>query len=244
MEMTTSSYAIEIKEDAIPYSLEHFVIPSHYEDDVESILLPHGIILDRIEKLARQVCTDYLTRNPSNSGSSNSNKSSNGLVMICVLKGGHQFFADMLNAIKRLNQSMARSIPIALEFIKVKSYHNDQSTGQVSVELTGNETWEDVGKRWQGRDILVIEDIVDTGRTMVALLDKLNKLKAASVKVASLFVKRTPLSNGYRPDYAGFSIPDKFIVGYCLDYNEVFRDLEHVCVISDHGRIKYAQHPQ
>ncbi|GBO01471.1 Hypoxanthine-guanine phosphoribosyltransferase, partial [Araneus ventricosus] len=56
-----------------------------------------------------------------------------------------------------------------------------------------------------------------------------------------LFVKRTPKSSGYRPDYTGFEVPNKFIVGYALDYNEFFRDLNHVCIISETGRLKYAK---
>lgn len=82
--------------------------------------------------------------------------------------------------------------------------------------------------------------ILDTGRTMKKLLNTLAEYKPKSVKVASLLVKRTPLSSGYRPDFIGFEIPDHFVVGYALDYNEYFRDLNHICVINDHGKEKYA----
>jgi hypoxanthine phosphoribosyltransferase len=164
-----------------------------------------------------------------------------GLVAICVLKGGHQFFADLLNAVKRINQSLPHSVPISLEFFKISSYVNDKSSGSVDIALTGNETWADVQKRLKGKHLLVVEDIIDTGRTMKAFTEKLNQLQAASVRVTSLFLKRTHLSNGYVPDYVGFSIPDKFIVGYCLDYNEYFRDLDHVCVINETGKAKYAK---
>ena len=167
------------------------------------------------------------------------------LVAICILKGGHQFFCDLLNGIKKLNASMpnaGRSIPIALEFIKIQSYHNDQSSGQVEIQLTGNETWEDISKRFKGKHLLVVEDIIDTGRTMSALMAKLKQMNAASVRIASLFIKRvTGKGLALVPDYAGFSIPDKFIVGYCLDYNEYFRDLDHVCVINENGKQKYAE---
>ncbi len=74
--------------------------------------------------------------------------------------------------------------------------------------------------------MLIVEDIIDTGRTMVKLLEVLKKYSPRSVKVCSLLLKRTPESNGYQPDYAGFSIPQKFVVGYALDLNEHFRDLE------------------
>lgn len=75
---------------------------------------------------------------------------------------------------------------------------------------------------------------------MVALLDHLKAYEPASVKVVSLLVKKTTRSNNYKPDYAGFSIPDEFVVGYALDYNEVFRDLDHICVINETGMKKYA----
>lgn len=75
---------------------------------------------------------------------------------------------------------------------------------------------------------------------MVKLLNTLEKFKPKSVKVVSLLVKRTALACGYRPDYAGFEIPDHFVVGYALDYNEYFRDLPHICVINETGKIKYA----
>lgn len=67
---------------------------------------------------------------------------------------------------------------------------------------------------------------------MVKLLQKLDTYKPKSVRVTSLLVKKTPRSNGYIPDYVGFAIPDAFVVGYALDYNEYFRDLDHICVIS------------
>lgn len=77
-----------------------------------------------------------------------------------------------------------------------------------------------------------MEDIIDTGATMVHLLDRLATYNPESVRVTSLLVKKTPKSNGYIPHYVGFAIPDAFVVGYALDYNEYFRDLDHICVIS------------
>ena len=225
-----------IIDDSMTFDLEHFSIPRHYANDVESILLPHGIILDRVDRLAHVIVNDYHERH-------RDDDKAPGLVVVCVLKGGHQYFADLLNAIKRINQSLSnsRSIPMSLEFIKVKSYVNDSSSGQVSIELTANETWLDVARRFKDKDILVVEDIIDSGRTMTALLAKLKETQASNVSVTSLFLKRTHLSNGYVPEYVGFSIPDKFIVGYCLDYNEYFRDLDHVCIINENGRLKYKQ---
>merc|ERR1712098_374366 len=90
-----------------------------------------------------------------------------------------------------------------------------------------------------GKNVLIVEDIIDTGRTMTKLLNTLAKFCPKSVKTACLLRKRTPLSSGYIPDYVGFEIPDKSVVGYALDYNEYFRDLMHICEISQQGIQKY-----
>ncbi|TPX73335.1 hypoxanthine phosphoribosyltransferase [Chytriomyces confervae] len=198
---------------------EAFVIPHHYYDDVESVLIPHGLILNRIEKVAQDIAND--AQGP--------------LVACCVLKGASVFYADLMNALRKAQTPDRKSIPFSYEFMKVKSYENDKSTGNVQISLS-----EDELKSYKGKHLLIVEDIVDTGRTMVALLERLKQYEPASVKVVSMLVKRTPESNGYVPDYFGFSVPDYFVVGYGLDYNEYFREMEHICIISDVGKVKYA----
>ncbi|CAO3671707.1 unnamed protein product [Umbelopsis ramanniana] len=210
---------IDVTPEKFNYHLDHFVIPTHYEKDVSSILIPHGVIMDRVNKLARLIVDE-----------------SNGpLVVCCILKGGHQYFADLVNVIKKLTTKSGNSVPLSLEFIRVKSYHNDQSTGEVKVSLTEEEC-----KEFKGKNLLIVEDIIDTGATMVKLLEKLRQYEPSSIKVTSLLIKKTDRSNGYIPDYVGFAIPDAFVVGYALDYNEYFRDLDHICVISEHGKERYA----
>ncbi|KAF8959565.1 hypoxanthine phosphoribosyltransferase 1 [Entomortierella lignicola] len=209
---------IDVNTESFQYSLDHFVIPDHYESDLESVLIPHGVIMDRVEKLAKLIVQ----------------QATGPLVVCCVLKGGHQFFADLVNYIKKNSTRGGKTLPLSLEFIKVKSYHNDTS-GDVKLSLTDEEC-----KEFSGKNILIVEDIIDTGKTMVKLLNKLKQYAPESVKVASLLIKKTPLSNGYIPDYVGFAIPDAFVVGYALDYNEYFRDLDHICVINENGKIKYA----
>ena len=92
----------------------------------------------------------------------------------------------------------------------------------------------------KGKNVLIVEDIIDTGRTMQRLLATLEKFQPKSITVACLLRKRTHLSDGYAPHHVGFEIPDKFVVGYALDYNEYFRDLAHICAINDHGKEKYS----
>jgi len=213
-----SSQWIDVTSEYPKYSLEHFVIPSHYARDLDSILIPHGVIMDRVDKLAKLIVDN----------------SSGPLVCCCILKGGHQFFADLVNVLKKLTTKDGKSLPLSLEFIRVKSYKNEAS-GEVKVSLTEEEY-----KELEGKNLLIVEDIIDTGKTMVKLLETLAQYNPLSVRVASLLLKKTEKNNGYVPDYVGFAIPDVFVVGYALDYNEHFRDLDHICVISDHGKKAYA----
>ncbi|XP_062318771.1 hypoxanthine phosphoribosyltransferase 1, like isoform X2 [Osmerus eperlanus] len=174
--------------------------------------------MDRTERLARDIIRDM---------------GGHHIVALCVLKGGYKFFADLLDYIKSLNQNSNTSLPLTVDFIRLKSYCNDQSTNSVKV-IGGDEL-----SSLTGKNILIVEDIVETGRTMQTLLALLAQYNPKMVKVVSLLVKRTPKSSGYRPDYIGFEVPDAFLVGYALDYNEYFRDLSHICVLNEQAKEKY-----
>eukprot|EP00045_Choanoeca_perplexa_P016610 m.225455 g.225455 ORF g.225455 m.225455 type:complete len:240 (-) comp17308_c0_seq3:3834-4553(-) len=200
------------------YSTDTFTIPQHYQDSLERILLPHGVIMDRVSKMARDIVEDF---------------GSEPLTCLCVLKGGHQFFADLFDKIKQLNESAPKSLPLRVDFIRAKSYEDDHSTGKV--QIIGGDNMQTL----KGCNVLIVEDMIDTGKTMIKLLSTLRDYQPKSLKVASLFVKRTPLSNGYKPHYIGFEVPNHFVVGYALDYNEHFRDLAHVAILNDHGKDKY-----
>uniref|UniRef100_A0A803JEA6 Hypoxanthine phosphoribosyltransferase n=1 Tax=Xenopus tropicalis TaxID=8364 RepID=A0A803JEA6_XENTR len=212
-----ASPCIVIQDDEQGYDLDLFCIPKHYAADLEKVYIPHGLIMDRprcyasisfliclhpepfwTERLARDIMKDM---------------GGHHIVALCVLKGGYKFFADLLDYIKALNRNSDKSIPMTVDFIRLKSYCNDQSTGDIKV-IGGDDLSTLTGK-----------DIIDTGKTMKTLLAMLKKYNPKMVKVASLLVKRTPRSVGYRPDFVGFEVPDKFVVGYALDYNEYFRDL-------------------
>ena len=201
------------------FPIDQFIVPFHYKDDLDSVLIPYGLIQDRTEKLAHDIASE----------------AKNSLVAICILKGAHEFFADLTRHLKKMANVKGETIPISVEFAKVKSYENTSSTGHVKISLS-----EDEMKAWKGRDLLIVEDIVDTGATMIALIELLKKYEPASIKVCSLLLKRTSRSNSFVPDYVGFSIPDLFVIGYGLDYNEKFRDLELIAVINENGKTKYA----
>ncbi|GIY01137.1 hypoxanthine-guanine phosphoribosyltransferase [Caerostris darwini] len=212
---------IAISDEDEGYPLETFCIPRHYTDDLDKVLVPCGLIHDRIERLARDIAQDY---------------NEQPFTALCVLKGGYKFFSDLLDKIKQYVRNMSSPTGvISVDFIRLKSYEDAGSSGQLKVMGIDNLM------TLEGRNLLIVEDIIDTGLTMASLLKLLEQFNPRSVKVVSLFVKRTQKSNGYKPDYIGFEVPNKFIVGYALDYNEFFRDLNHVCIISETGRLKYAK---
>ena len=183
---------IEIKEENC-YDFKQFVIPTHYKDDLQSVIIPYGLVQDRTEKLAHDIAASV----------------SKPLIACCILKGAHEFFADLTRSLKKLKNTEGQTIPLSVEFVKVKSYENTESTGDVKISLTDAEL-----REFKGKDILIVEDIVDTGNTMIALIALLKKYEPNSIKVASLLLKRTERSNGYEPDFVGFSIPDLFVIGY------------------------------
>ncbi|XP_073912584.1 phosphoribosyltransferase domain-containing protein 1 isoform X1 [Castor canadensis] len=231
------------------YDLNLFTYPQHYYGDLQSVLIPHGIIVDRsslsmvllifwlldltvtgrrnievsrcnigIERLAKDIMKDtgYCD-----------------IMVLCVLKGGYKFCADLVEHLKNISRNSDRFVSMKVDFIRLKSYKNDQSMGEM--QIIGGEDLSTLA----GKNVLIVEDVVGTGRTMKALLSSIEKYKPNMIKVASLLVKRTSRSDGFRPDYTGFEIPNVFVVGYALDYNEYFRDLNHICVINEHGKEKY-----
>jgi len=211
---------VKVEDDYTAYPIDKFCIPKHYEGDLAKIMIPNGLILDRVERLARDIFQNLDHSKP--------------IACLCVLKGGYKFFSDLQTMIQNMNASNTTSCQMSYDFIRLKSYEDDQSTGTVRV-IGGDDL-----SILNGKNVLIVEDMIDTGRTMQKLLKVIEKFNPHSVKVCTLLVKRTPRSTGYRPDYIGFEIPDEFIVGYACDYNEYFRDLKHICIISDHGKKKYA----
>jgi hypoxanthine phosphoribosyltransferase len=160
-------------------------------------------IQKRIQELAQQISRDY--------------KDVDDLVVVGVLKGAFIFTADLVRAM---------GLPAQIEFIKLSSYNNDktESSGKVKADLSL--------PKLKGRNVLVVEDIVDSGRTAKFLLDLFNNdLSVKSVKIAALFDKPCRRAEGLKhikPDYCGFTIDDHFIVGYGLDHSQNFRELPYV----------------
>ena len=167
------------------------------------ILISRDEIANAVDRLASEIKRDYQGKQP---------------LLIGVLKGAFVFMADLMRQL---------DLPLELEFVRLSSYGAArESSGRVRV-VQGLKT------PIKGRDVLVIEDIVDTGITISLLLDYLSKKQPASLKLCVLTDKpsrrRVPVSI----DYLGFTVPDKFVVGYGLDFAEKFRYLPEICVIED-----------
>lgn len=213
---------IEIQDHAIGIPAGLLSIPMHYRNDLDEILIPNGLILDRTDKLASEIFKDLAGNGP--------------VICLCILKGGFRFFADLTSRLQKFNETNDLSLPMMFEYIRLKSYNNTESKGEV--EITGFPNISHI----QGKNILIVEDMIDTGKTMEKLLSALKVYSPKNVRVCSLLIKRTSNGSGYIPDYVGFSIPgDRFIVGYATDLNEHFRDLEHIAYIKEASIVKYKQ---
>lgn len=167
------------------------------------ILISRDQIAKAVTRLACEINRDYQGKEP---------------VLIGILKGSCVFVADLIRQL---------DLPLELDFIKLSSYGAArESSGKVRV-VQGLQT------RIKGRDVLVVEDIVDTGITISFLLDYLEKKRPASLKLCALTDKPSRRRVTVPIDYLGFSVPNKFIVGYGLDCDEKFRNLPDIYVIED-----------
>merc|ERR1711879_14934 len=158
------------------------------------------------------------------------------ILALCVLKSASQFFNDFIHELKIIASRDSVQPPlIMVDFIRLKSYSGTDSTGKI--QIIGLDSLDSL----TDRNVLIVEDIIDTGRTMKELLSLVSDKKPASITVSSLLIKRTPKAIEGRPvpDICGFSIADDFVVGYGIDFDNSFRDLNHIGVISKFGYDKY-----
>jgi hypoxanthine phosphoribosyltransferase len=139
------------------------------------------------------------------------------LVVICVLKGAFMFCSDL---IKKIN------VPMKLEFISLSSYGDaTNSSGNVRLEM-------DITANIEGKNVLIVEDIVDSGLTIKTLMDLLSVRKPKTVKLASLLFKPVKLKHKVNIDYLGFEVEDKFVIGYGLDYAGRYRELPYIGILN------------
>ena len=172
------------------------------EQDIQKILITEEQIQRRIVEMGQELTREYADKFP---------------VIVGVLKGVVVFFADMVRQIK---------VPCQMDFLWISSYQGTDSTGQMVVKR-------DVGVDVKGRHVLILEDIYDTGNSLDFTVRHLLEKQPASLKICTLLDKPERRKPGItlKPDYVGFTVPNEFVVGYGLDYNEEYRNLPYVGIL-------------
>ena len=172
------------------------------ERDIQNILLSEEQIKARIQEMGKVITEDYKDKNP---------------VVVGVLKGVAIFYSDMIRQIK---------VPCQMDFMCISSYKGKKSSGNTNVRL-------DLAADIKDRHVLILEDIFDTGNSLTYLVNYLKMKQPASVKICTLLDKPEGRKPGItlEADYVGFTIPNEFVVGYGLDFNEKYRNLPYVGIL-------------
>ncbi|MBR6486887.1 MAG: hypoxanthine phosphoribosyltransferase [Lachnospiraceae bacterium] len=173
-------------------------------DDKISVLFSEEELDKRIREMGEEISRDYAGK---------------AVHLVCVLKGGTFFMCELAKRI---------TVPVSIDFMSVSSY-GDSSVSSGIVRIN-----KDLDKPLEGKHVIVVEDIIDTGRTLSYLLKVLKDRKPASIKLATMLDKPDRrVVDDVNVDYTGYVIPDKFVVGYGLDYAEKYRNLPYIGVVEE-----------
>jgi len=169
--------------------------------DIQEVLISEQEIQDKVRELGERISADYEGRNP---------------LIICVLKGAIMFMADLIKHVK---------VPVEIDFMAVSSYgQSTKSSGVVKII-------KDLDVTVEGRHVVIVEDIIDSGLTLSYLIDVLERRNALSVAVVTLLDKPGRRTIDLEADYKGFTIQDAFVVGYGLDYAERYRNFPYIGIL-------------
>ncbi len=173
-----------------------------YEPYLEEILIDTDTLQKRIKELGEQITADYQNKKH--------------VLLVCILKGGVMFLTDLVRQI---------NVPHSIDFMAISSYGGGvrEASGHVRIDM-------DLRQDIEGKHILIVEDIIDSGYTMQYILRLLDTRKPASLRVCTLLSKPSRRQVPIELDYVGFEIPDKFVFGYGLDLDEIFRNLPFIGV--------------
>lgn len=172
------------------------------DKDIEKVLIGKDQIKQAVERMAKEINKDYIGES---------------LIVICVLKGSTVFYADLVREL---------DLDIRFDFITVASYGDGvTSSGHVIVK-------QDLTENITGKNVLIVEDVIDSGRTIMRLREIMMDRKPKSLKVASLLIKPTRQEIPVDAEYIGIEVPDEFVVGYGLDYAGKYRNLKDIVVLS------------
>ncbi|PKM51500.1 MAG: hypoxanthine phosphoribosyltransferase [Firmicutes bacterium HGW-Firmicutes-7] len=167
------------------------------------VLISENDLKNRVKDLGAQITRDYAGKN---------------VCVICVLKGGVMFMVDLAKEI---------TVPVTMDFMAVSSYGSEtSSTGVVKIVKDLDESIED-------KDVIIVEDIIDSGRTLSYLVQILKDRSPRSLKICTLLDKPERRVVDVHVDYVGFSIPDEFVVGYGLDYKQLYRNLPYIAIVEE-----------
>ena len=171
-------------------------------DDIQTILVTEEQLQAKVAQLGARISQDYAGKD---------------LLLVSILKGAVVFMADLMRAV---------SIPCSIDFMVVSSYGgtNTATTGLVKIV-------KDLDADLTGKDVLIVEDVLDTGVTLSNLVPMLKMRNPSSVKICAILDKPARRKTDIAADYRGFEVPDAFVVGYGLDYNEKYRNLPYVGVL-------------
>lgn len=174
---------------------------SFADQDILKVLFTEDQLKARVAELGAQITRDYQGKSP---------------VLVSVLRGSYIFMADLTRSI---------DIPCTVDFMSVSSYgKGTTSSGQVNI-------LKDLSEPIEGKDLIIVEDILDSGNTLFYLRDVLLARKPASVSICTLMDKPERRTKDITADYSGFQIPDAFVVGYGLDYAEKYRNLPYIGIL-------------
>ena len=175
-----------------------------YEDFLSEVLIPEQELQDKIKELGVKISQDYQGKD---------------LHLVCILRGGVLFLTDLMRQI---------TVPHSIDFMAISSYGVGVREASGHVRLTM-----DLRDDIQGRDVLLVEDIVDSGNTLLSVLGLLATRKPASLKVCTLLDKAERRETEVPLDYVGFVIPNKYVFGYGLDLDEFYRELPFIGVVNE-----------
>ena len=173
-------------------------------DSIKEVLYTEEQLQARVKELGAQITKDYAGKDK--------------LLLVSVLRGSYIFMADLSRAI---------DLPCIIDFMVVSSYGGGtSSSGQVEIK-------KDISSSIEDYHVIIVEDILDSGNTLYDLLDVLKLRKAASIRICTLLDKPERRAKPIQADYAGFVVPDAFVVGYGLDYNQQYRNLPYIGVLKE-----------
>lgn len=171
--------------------------------DIREILIAEDVLQAKVAELGAKITVDYKDKD---------------LLLVCVLKGAVIFVSDLMRKI---------DIPLDIDFMAISSYgSNTQSSGVVRI-------LKDLNTAIEGKHVLIVEDIIDSGLTLSYLVDNLKSRGPASVEICTILDKPERRTTDLEIKYTGFQVPDKFVVGYGLDYAEKYRNLPYIAVLKE-----------